>query len=76
MIIAADGKTELGKHQRGELWVRGPSIMRGYWQKPQATQETKTADGWLKTGDIAYIDDDGRFYVVDRIKVITPFFVR
>ncbi|OJJ80914.1 acyl--CoA ligase [Aspergillus glaucus CBS 516.65] len=68
MIIADDGKTELGKHQRGELWVRGPSVMRGYWQKPQATQETKTADGWLKTGDIAYVDDDGRFYVVDRIK--------
>jgi len=50
--------------------------MRGYWQKPQATQETKTVDGWLKTGDIAYMDDDGRFYVVDRIKVRTPFLVR
>lgn len=76
MIMADDGKTELDKHQRGELWVRGPSVMRGYWQKPQATQETKTADGWLKTGDIAYVDGDGRFYVVDRIKVFKPFFIR
>ena len=69
MVIAGDGTTELGSNQRGELWVRGPNIMKGYWQNPQATQETKTADGWLKTGDIAYIDENGKFYIVDRVKV-------
>ncbi|KAE8147723.1 acetyl-CoA synthetase-like protein [Aspergillus avenaceus] len=67
-IMAEDGVTELGRNQRGELWVRGPNIMKGYWHNPQATRETKTEDGWLKTGDIAYIDDQGKFYVVDRKK--------
>ena len=67
--MADDGVTELGRNQRGELWVRGPNIMKGYWRNPQATKETKTEDGWLKTGDIAYVDDQGKFYVVDRKKV-------
>ena len=43
--------------------------MKGYWRNPRATQETKTPDGWLKTGDIAYVDDNGKFHVVDRKKV-------
>lgn len=68
-IMADDGVTELGRNQRGELWVRGQNIMKGYWRKPEATQETKTDDGWLKTGDIAYVDEQSKFYVVDRKKV-------
>ncbi|KAL5339908.1 hypothetical protein BJX70DRAFT_142755 [Aspergillus crustosus] len=67
-IMAEDGVTELGRNQRGELWVRGANIMKGYWQNPEATKETKTEDGWLKTGDIAFVDDEGRFHVVDRKK--------
>lgn len=67
--MADDGVTELGPNQRGELWVRGQNIMKAYWHNPKATKETKTEDGWLKTGDIAYIDDGGKFYVVDRKKV-------
>ncbi|KAJ5901954.1 hypothetical protein N7495_002482 [Penicillium taxi] len=68
-IMSEDGSTEiLGKNQRGELWVRSQNIMKGYWQNPEATRQTKTKDGWLKTGDIAYVDDEGRFHVVDRIK--------
>lgn len=43
--------------------------MKGYWNKPEATKETLTPDGWLKTGDIAYMDEDGKFYIVDRKKV-------
>lgn len=69
--MADDGVTALGRNQRGELWVRGHNIMKGYWRNPQATKETKTEDGWLKTGDIAYVDDQGLFYVVDRKKVRT-----
>lgn len=69
-IMADDAVTELGRNQRGELWVRGPNVMKGYWRNPQATRETKTEDGWLKTGDIAYVDDEGKFYVVDRKKVV------
>lgn len=67
--MAEDGVTELGLNERGELWVRGQNVMKGYWRNPQATQETKTPDGWLKTGDIAYVDDQMRFHVVDRKKV-------
>lgn len=67
--MADDGVTELGRNQRGELWVRGQNVMKGYWRKPEATKETKTADGWLKTGDIAYVDDENKFFVVDRKKV-------
>lgn len=52
----------------GELWVKGPQVMKGYWQKPDASEETMTADGWLKTGDIAVIGDEGYVKIVDRKK--------
>ncbi|KAJ5224831.1 uncharacterized protein N7469_008334 [Penicillium citrinum] len=68
-IMAEDGVTELHeRNQRGELWVRGQNVMKGYWRNPQATKETKTEDGWLRTGDIAYVDNQGKFHVVDRLK--------
>ncbi|KAJ5915703.1 hypothetical protein N7466_011636 [Penicillium verhagenii] len=67
--IMADDVTEItARNQRGELWVRGQNIMKGYWRNPTATKETKTDDGWLRTGDIAYVDDQGKFHVVDRMK--------
>jgi long-chain acyl-CoA synthetase len=52
----------------GELWVRGPQVMLGYWERPEATAEAVTADGWLKTGDMAVIQPDGYFQIVDRKK--------
>jgi long-chain acyl-CoA synthetase len=52
----------------GELWVRGPQVMAGYWNKPEETAKTLTTDGWLRTGDIARMDEDGYFYIVDRLK--------
>jgi long-chain acyl-CoA synthetase len=52
----------------GELEVRGPSVFKGYWNKPQETAETFTADGWLKTGDIANLDSDGFLSITDRKK--------
>lgn len=68
--MADDGVTEiLERNQRGELWVRAQNVMKGYWHNPKATKETKTEDGWLRTGDIAYVDDKGKFHVVDRMKV-------
>jgi acyl-CoA synthetase (AMP-forming)/AMP-acid ligase II len=52
----------------GELWMRGPNVMKGYLNNPQATAETIDADGWLHTGDIAVVDEDGYFTIVDRVK--------
>lgn len=60
---------EVARGERGELWARGPNIMKGYWKKPQATIETLTKDGWLRTGDVAVVDEKGTFFIVDRIKV-------
>jgi 4-coumarate--CoA ligase len=71
-IMAEDGITELGYNQCGELWVRGQNVMKGYWNNPKATSDIKTSDGWLKTGDIAYIDNNHRFYIIDRKKVLPP----
>lgn len=67
--MADDEKTELGINQRGELWVRGQNVMKGYWGKPAATKEILMEDGWLRTGDIACIDESGKFYIIDRKKV-------
>jgi len=61
--------TARGSDNRGELWARGPNVMKGYWKNEKATKETFSPDGqWLRTGDVAYVDDDGGFFIVDRIK--------
>lgn len=59
---------ELPVGERGELCVKGPQVMKGYWQRPEATEEILDAEGWLKTGDIAVIDEDGFVRIVDRKK--------
>ena len=59
---------DLGADERGELWVRGPQVMEGYLNRPDATAEILGADGWLGTGDLGYVDGDGNVFVVDRIK--------
>lgn len=71
MIVDEETNKEItarGPDARGELWARGPNVMKGYWRNPKATAETLTPDGWLKTGDIAYVDSDGHFFIVDRKK--------
>lgn len=66
-VIDEEGN-ELPLGEAGELCVKGPQVMKGYWQRPEATAETMTSDGWLKTGDIAVIGDDGYMKIVDRKK--------
>ncbi len=56
--------------EQGELCVKGPQVMRGYWRDSEATQKVLTKEGWLRTGDIAYIDAKGYTYIVDRLKDI------
>ncbi|BCJ86984.1 long-chain-fatty-acid--CoA ligase [Effusibacillus dendaii] len=62
-----DGVTELKPGEEGELVVRGPQVMKGYWNLPQETAET-LKNGWLHTGDIAKMDDEGYYYIIDRKK--------
>ncbi len=59
---------EWGAEKEGELVLRGPQVMKGYWNRPDETEKVLTADGWLRTGDIVRTDSDGYFYVVDRKK--------
>ncbi|KAJ8076858.1 hypothetical protein PM082_001281 [Marasmius tenuissimus] len=66
IIDAAEG-------QPGELWVRGPTIMKGYLNNPTATKNSITPDGWFKTGDIAIRDKDGFYYIVDRRKELIKY---
>ncbi|OEE79122.1 long-chain-fatty-acid--CoA ligase FadD [Vibrio ordalii] len=66
-IIDDEGKV-LAYDQVGELQVRGPQVMQGYWQRPEATKEVIDADGWLSTGDIVKFDEQGMVYIVDRKK--------
>ncbi|MEV0567959.1 AMP-binding protein [Dactylosporangium sp. NPDC050588] len=60
--------TDLGLGRTGELWVRGPQLMRGYRGRPSETAATLDTDGWLHTGDLCHFDEDGHLYVVDRLK--------
>ncbi len=64
---------ELGPNERGEVWVRGPQVMKGYWNNPEATAATLDAEGWLHTGDVGYVDEDGFFYIVDRVKELIKY---
>lgn len=67
-IISLDTGGEMAIGEIGEIVVKGPQVMKGYWNRPEETQEVLTEEGWLKTGDIGYMDNDGYFYIVDRKK--------
>lgn len=72
LVDPASGE-ELGPNQEGELWVRGPQVMTGYLNNLEATMRTVDSEGWLHTGDIGYADEDGHFYIVDRMKELIKY---
>ncbi len=67
-VIDMETGEDLSIGQAGELCVKGPQVMKGYWNMPEETMQVLTEDGWLKTGDIARMDEDGYFFIVDRKK--------
>jgi len=72
-IIDLENGAALGPGQKGEVCVRGPQIMKGYLNNPEATAQTIDAEGWLHTGDIGYADEDGHFFIVDRAKELIKY---
>jgi len=72
-IVDPDSGEDQDVGGEGELWVRGPMVMKGYLNNEEATAETIDSDGWLHTGDVATIDTEGHFYIVDRVKELIKF---
>jgi long-chain acyl-CoA synthetase len=68
LVDVETGSRDVGVGESGELAIRGPQVMKGYWNQPEETAKVITRDGWLLTGDIAVMDADGRFKIVDRKK--------
>jgi long-chain acyl-CoA synthetase len=66
-IVGADGSV-LAPGEIGEVWIRSPSTMTGYWNQPESTAEVLTADGWFRSGDAGHLDADGYLYIEDRVK--------
>lgn len=66
-LVDSQGE-DVAPGEAGELWIRGPQVMRGYWRRPEATDEVLDQQGWLHTGDVAKFDEEGYLSIVDRIK--------
>jgi acyl-CoA synthetase (AMP-forming)/AMP-acid ligase II len=72
-VVDVDTHEDVEPGARGELWVRGPQVMAGYLNRPDATAETIDADGWLHTGDVATVDEEAHVYIVDRVKELIKY---
>ena len=72
-LVDPETGEDVAKGERGELWIRGPQVMLGYLNNPEATVNTIDGEGWLHTGDVATADDDGYFFIVDRLKELIKY---
>lgn len=72
-LVDPDTGQEVARGERGELWMRGPKVMQGYLNNPGATATMIDSDGWLRSGDLAVVDEDGSFEIVGRIKEIIKY---
>ena len=72
-IVDAESGDDLSHDEEGEVWIRGPQVMKGYLNRPDATAAVIDSDGWLHTGDIGRVDEAGNLYVVDRLKELIKY---
>ncbi len=72
-VVDTETGADLGVDEDGEIWIRGPQVMMGYLNRPEATSITIDEDGWLHTGDIGHIDADDHLYIVDRLKELIKY---
>lgn len=72
-IIDLETGEELGHNREGEIYTRGPQVMKGYFNRPDATENAIDNEGWFRTGDIGYADEEGHFYIVDRAKELIKY---
>jgi acyl-CoA synthetase (AMP-forming)/AMP-acid ligase II len=72
-IVDPESGDERRPNEHGEVWIRGPQVMRGYLNNDAATAATIDGDGWLRTGDVGYVDEDGYFFLVDRLKELIKY---
>ena len=72
-IVDPDTKVELASNEEGEICIRGPQVMKGYLGNPKATEEMIDDEGWLRSGDVGYADEQGRLFVVDRLKELIKY---
>ena len=67
-VVDPETSETLSAGEDGEVWIRGPNVMKGYLNLPDATRSCITSDGWFRSGDIGHFDEDGWFYITDRLK--------
>jgi acyl-CoA synthetase (AMP-forming)/AMP-acid ligase II len=72
-VVDAETGRDVAPGTDGEIWIRGPQVMRGYFNRPDETRAVLDDDGWFRTGDIGHVDADGHFFVVDRLKELIKY---
>ncbi|MDQ6891696.1 MAG: AMP-binding protein [Acidobacteriota bacterium] len=72
-VVDLETGGDAGANEEGEIWIRGPQVMKGYLNRPDATAAMIDGDGWLHTGDVGYADEAGNFFVVDRVKELIKY---
>jgi 4-coumarate--CoA ligase len=72
-LVDPETNQDVATGERGEIWVRGPQVMKGYLNNAEATAATIDAEGWLHTGDVGVVDEDGHTFIVDRLKELIKY---